>query len=162
MLAMAAFSYNKRAKNMRDKEREWREYYRSHRYYKDNYGTVYNYQLKKDGYYRRKDECLSFTEPTALHIVERDCKVKVWDAEHRFYEYESRKMNEYYKLYVIGTYRFHQPITESEFEVLKNTMSVEEIWNFETDGEDVVNLMSVQTADKIRNGLKKGEYRLVG
>ena len=46
--------------------------------------------------------------------------------------------------------------------MLKKTMPVEEIWNFETDGEDVVNLMSVQTADKIRNGLKNGEYKLVG
>lgn len=158
MLAMAAYSYNKRAKNMRDRE----AYYRRKYYFNDIYGNANKLKEKKDDYYRRKDECLAFAEPTALHIVERDRKVQVWDAAHRFYEFRSQKVNEYYKLYVIGSYRFHQPIAESEFEVLKKTMPVEEIENFETDGEEVVKLMSVQTADKIRNGLMKGEYRLVG
>ena len=46
MLGMATFSYNKRAKNMRDNEREWRDFYRENRYYEDTYGKVDSYQEK--------------------------------------------------------------------------------------------------------------------
>lgn len=162
MLGMAAFSYNKRAKNMRDQEREWRDYYRHNRYYKDTYGTVDKYMEKKEEYYRRKDECLAFAEPTALHIVERTRIMREWDAERECYEaVDSVSFYEYYLLYTIGTYRFHHPITQEEFSELKNRLPVEDIGNLDTEGEDIEELMSVQTADKIRNGLKTGTYRLV-
>lgn len=161
MLGMAAFSYNKRAKNMRDKEREYRNYYRRHWYYDDKYGTVKKYKDKKDEYYGKKDECLAFAKPIALHIVERESTYRVWNEICEDYDYCTDKFNEYYLLYTIGSYRFHHPITEEEFKKMKSTMPVEEIGDLETEGEDVGNLMSVQTADKIRNGLKTGEYRLV-
>ena len=146
---------------MRDQEREWRDYYRHNRYYKDTYGTVDKYKEKKDDYYRRKDECLSFAEPTALHLVERERTIREWDDESESYEYETYSFCEYYLLYTIGTYRFHHPITGEEFRKMKSTLPVEEIGDLDTEGEDVEELMSVQMADKIRNGLKTGTYRLV-
>lgn len=162
MLGMAAFSYNKRAKNMRDQERAWRDYYRENRYYKDTYGTVDKYMDKKDEYYSRKDECLSFVAPTALHIVERTRIMREWDAERESYEpYDTISFCEYYLLYTIGTYRFHHPITEEKFKEMKNTLPVENIGDLVTEGDDIEELMSVQTADKIRNGLKAGTYKLV-
>lgn len=162
MLGMAAFSYNKRAKNMRDQEREWRDYYRQNRYYKDKYGTVDKYKEKKEEYYGKKEECLSFVEPNALHIVERERTMREWDEERECYEaVDSVSFYEYYLLYTIGTFRFHHPITEEEFNEMKNTLPVEDIGDLETEGEDIGELMSVQTADKIRNGLQSGAYRLV-
>ena len=154
MLGMAAFSYNKRAKNMRDQEREWRDYYRRNRYYKDTYGTVDKYKDKKDDYYRRKDECLAFAAPTALHVVERERTLREWDDAHGNYVFETTTFNEHYELFTIGTYRFHHPITEEEFHRLEGTLPVEAIDDLETEGDDVEELMSVQTADKIREGLK--------
>ena len=161
MLGMATFSYNKRAKNMRDNEREWRDFYRENRYYEDTYGKVDSYQEKKEEYYRRKDECLSLVEPTALHIVEREKTKREWDDACNDYVNVSDYVTEYYLLYEIGTYRFHHPITAEEFHKWENTLPVEEIGDLETEGEDVDNLMSVQTADKIRKGLKSGTYKLV-
>lgn len=161
MLGKATFSYNKRAKNMRDKEREWRSYYRRNRYCEDRYGTVDKYEEKKEDYYKRKDECLSFVEPTALHIVERERTYDEWDEEYEEYISETYYFPEYYLLYTIGTYRFHHPITAEEFHKWENTLPVEEIDDLETEGEDVDNLLSVQTADKIRKGLKSNTYQLV-
>ena len=155
MLGMAAFSYNKRAKNMRDNEREWRSYYRENRYFQDNYNTIDKYTDKKNEYYSKKDECLSFFKPTALHVVIREKTFWKWGEER------TTIFKEYYSLYNIGSYRFHHPITEEEFSKMKETLPVDEIDYFETEGEDVENLMSVQTADKIRMGLKNGTYKLV-
>ncbi len=161
MLGMAAFSYNKRAKNMRDQEREWRDYFRHNRYYSDKYGTVDKYKEKKEEYYGKKDECLLFAKPTALHVVERERTYREWDAFCGEYDYETYTIYEHYLLYAIGSYRFHHPISEEEFSRLKSTLPVEEIGDLETEGEEVENLMSVQTADKIRNGLRNGLYQLV-
>lgn len=161
MLGMAVFSYNKRAKNMRDQEREWRDYYRRNRYHKDTYGTVDKYKDKKDEYYRRKDECLAFAEPTALHVVERERTLREWDDTLGNYVFKTTTFNEQYLLYSIGTYRFHHPIAEEEFHRLEHTLPVEAIDDLVTEGDDIEELMSVQTADKIRNGLKSGVYRLV-
>lgn len=161
MLAMAAFSYNKRAKNMRDNERYWRDFYRENQYYEDTYGKVDGYKEKKEDYYRRKDECLSFVKPVALHIVERKKTLREWNEEYEEYDDDTIIFNEYYLYYTIGTYSFHHPISEEEFHKLENTLPVENIGDLDTEGEDTGKLMSVQTADKIRKGLKSGEYRLV-
>jgi hypothetical protein len=161
MLGMATYCYNKRAKNMRDNERMWRDYYRKHRYYVDKYGTVDKYKGIKEEYYGKKDECLAFVKPTALHIVERERTERDWYGICEEYDYETFTFNEYYMLYTIGSYSFHHPITEEEFKKMKDTLPVEEIGDLVTEGDDIENLMSVQTADRIRNGLKSGEYKLV-
>ena len=116
---------------------------------------------KKEKYYRSKDECLSFAEPSALHIVEREKTFREWNEELGEYDYYTSTFKEYYLYYTIGTYSFHHPITEDEFHKLEGTLPVENIGNLITEGEDIENLMSVPTADKIRKGLKSGRYRLV-
>lgn len=161
MLGMAAFSYNKRAKNMRNQERKWRKYYRNNYYSFDFHNTEERYKEKKEEYYRRKDECLSFVEPDSIHIVERERSYVSWNKDEYDYDYEYEVFEEYFLLYKIGKYRFHHPITPLEFEKYKNKLPTENIDELLTEGEDTDKLMSVQTADKIRNGLVSGEYKLV-
>lgn len=50
MLLDCLYSVNKRAKNYRDKAREYREYYKTHRYF-DKYGNEAKCTVKKEEYY---------------------------------------------------------------------------------------------------------------
>jgi len=161
MFGSAIFSYNKRAKNMRDKEREWRDYYRGQRYLYDKYDNEGQCRAKKEEYYSRKADCLKFVKPTALHIVERERTCREWDEYLNEWDYDTYTFYEYYLLYKIGTFSFHSPITKEEYDALKDTLPTEELYDFETHGEDIEELMSVQTANKILNGLKSGQYALI-
>ena len=62
ILGYAAYSVNKRAKNWRDKEREYREqnYYfrRYNRYYDDKYNNEERARDKKEEYYKLKDSII--------------------------------------------------------------------------------------------------------
>ena len=51
MLIDCLFSVNKRAKNCRDKEQEYREFYRYMPYVRDKYHSVASYREKKNEYY---------------------------------------------------------------------------------------------------------------
>ena len=62
MLSSAIYSFNKRAKNMRDNERE----YRHHPEYRQEYHE------KKKEYYKCKDELLSYVQPCEIHTVVRE------------------------------------------------------------------------------------------
>ena len=90
MLAVAIYSVNKRAKNARDKEREYRNYYRSHRYHSDNYGNEERARDRKQYYYSLKDELLGFCSEkcTCIHRVGHECysKNRIYDYEEEYYE----------------------------------------------------------------------------
>ena len=58
MLIDCLFSVNKRAKNCRDKEREYRDKFRGCRY-GDKYGTEEKYREKKEEYYSQKEKILA-------------------------------------------------------------------------------------------------------
>ena len=58
MLAACLYSVNKRAKNCRDKERQYRSRYG----YYDKYDTAEKYMEKKNEYYSQKDKMLTFWE----------------------------------------------------------------------------------------------------
>jgi len=68
MLASAIYSVNKRAKNARDKEREYRREYRN-RY--DYYGNEERARERKEYYYELKDSLLEFATAkcTCIHKV---------------------------------------------------------------------------------------------
>lgn len=92
MLLMCLYSSNKRAKNYRDKEREYRDYARSmrswNRYWYDKYGNEEKARNKKEEYYSQKEILLSVLHPTCIH------KEKIGYEKIRIYDYqpEYRKM----------------------------------------------------------------------
>lgn len=151
ILGYAAYSVNKRAKNWRDKESEYRDLYRQHRYWVDTYDNVGRAREKKEEYYRYKDRICTMFEPSKVHSL----TVWKWD---RFSE-EEYPVIKYFLLYEFGGFSFHRPIDEKNVGGLK--LPVEELDDdFETFGADTETLMSMQMVNKIMNGIKKGEYQV--
>ena len=140
MLSDAIYTYNKRAKNMRDKAREYRRtrFYTMYDYYGD-------YCDKRDDYYKRKEELLAYVEPKCIHIVERE-------------DWYGNDFKEYYIFYDFGMRSFHTPIESPK---QYPNLPIENIGDLETFGKDTAELMSVQMADKIRKGLGDGTLKLV-
>lgn len=91
MLQDCLFSVNKRAKNYRDKEREYRNRYRSNYYYRhDIYNNEERYRTKKNEYYAQKDLLLTILSPVCIH------KELIGYERKRIYDYEkeySRHVN---------------------------------------------------------------------
>ena len=178
MLGMALYSYNKRAKNMRDKRNE----YRRNRWYSyhDNAETA---EKRMEHYYECKDELISYLSPIAIHLVERNRRTRVYSYEkeyrkidwddviytNSYWDYDRDKeidfkdilvpFTETYLYYKIGGFTFHHPIEEISEEY--KDLPVEEIGDLSTYGRDISDLLSVQMADKIRNGLANGTLSLI-
>ncbi len=81
MLSDCLFSVNKRAKNCRDKAREYRQYYRNNRYVYDKYNTIEKYDDQKEEYYGQKEKLLSILEPVEIH--------------KEFFDYERKRIYEF-------------------------------------------------------------------
>lgn len=141
MFGEIVYSYNKRAKNMRDQA--W--YYRHTKYFT-------GYRLKKDEYYKKKDALLKFATPTEIHKVERVRAYYGGDCHEE-------TITEYFLYYRIGTYSFHHPIHTNELS--KYDLPIKELSDLTTEGKDVDELLSVQFCDKVLNGLILGNYKLV-
>ena len=58
MISDVLFSYSKRAKNYRDKNRELRRYYRQNRYAYDKYDTIEKNEFRMNVLYERKSDIL--------------------------------------------------------------------------------------------------------
>lgn len=134
MVALCLYSVNKRAKNYRDKEREYSRW----RY------LMYNYEedarQKKEEYYAKKDKLLTLLKPLAIHKQE--------------YKYNTC----YFYYYEIGGYSFHSPITAEVAE--KSNLETTELHDFYTYGKDVVDLISCQFVDKVLALIDTGDYTL--
>lgn len=76
MFDAALYSVNKRAKNCRDKKRE----YNRIRY--DSYHNAEKYESQEHGYYRQKEKLLSFTSPVCIHREHQGFE------RRRHYDYE--------------------------------------------------------------------------
>lgn len=178
MLGAVIYSYNKRAKNMRDKEREYRRY--------QFYGCGRDKEKcskKKELYYSRKDVLLGFESPCAVHIVERIGRHRIYDYQSEYNnarmsgkdivyrscywdEDENREVRfcdiavpfqEYYLYYKIGDYTFHSPI-----ENLDNyELPVVNIGDLQTRGLPTNQLLSLRNCDRIYRGLKNGSLSYV-
>ena len=182
MLAACLFSVNKRAKNCRDKEREYREFYRTHRRCVDYYGNVDNYQMKKEYYYIQKDKLLAVVEPTCIHAECSMERVRFYDYEDEYFcyfdednyvrsgSYYDREMHEdvafidvmlpssecrYYLFYDFGTHSFHSPIEDIE---KYPTLKVVNIGAITTNGKDITDLLSTQFVDKVLKVIEAGEF----
>ena len=177
ILALAIYSLNKRAKNMRDKEHMLRS--RGGDYY-DNEGKA---REKKGEYYKKKEELLRYLQPSEIHHVIRECSEKIYDHEQEYFsidekeviregsyydKYEGevvrfkvvkRKHVEKYLFYNIGDYSFHTPLNGEESGY---NLPITELDDLTTYGHDITDLLSVQMCDRIISGLRDGTMSYSG
>lgn len=135
MLALAIFSMNKRAKNMRDKQAMYRTLRYDNKFWIDNYNYEEKYKDKKEEYYWKKEKLLSLLSPKCVH---RDAK------------------NNLFLYFECFSHGFHQPIHENQ---LKNyDLKIVDIGDFHTFGKDIQDLVSVQFVDRIIQLIDEDDY----
>lgn len=76
MLSDCLYSVNKRAKNCRDREREYRGYRH------DYYGNEQKYRQQKEAYYEQKDKMLSLLTPNCIHAETIEIRQRIYDYEY--------------------------------------------------------------------------------
>lgn len=174
MLDAALYSVNKRAKNWRNKKRE----YKHNRY--DYYGNYEKAEMNENLMYKKKEKLLSIFQPTCIHkeffgyerirvydyqrhytklLTEHAIKGDIvwinsyWDYEQdnevRFFDYEiqSEPIYHYYLFHEMPKHTYHTPI--DEVDIKKYDLPVIEIDTIRTDGDDISDLVSVQFVDKL-------------
>ena len=141
MLCDVLFSYNKRAKNWRDKKRQYKHSYATNSY------TWFNNALKNEQkYYQYKTEILQFIKPTCIH--------------EEYIENDFEMIIQYYLFYVVGDHSFHHPIEKKDVDKYSE-LEVVRIEQLTTRGASGTRLLSSQFADKVREKLLAGEARIV-
>ena len=169
ILGEVLYSINKRAKNWRDKKKE----YKSLRY--DRYDNYEKALEQEQNYYRMKENILKKLEPIAIHkeIIVSEYIRKVYDYENEYYsindsevidengyfdretgDYISfKKVREksekelYYLFYEVSEYSFHQPINKSDID--KYNLEIIELDGLITYGKDINDLLSTQFCQKV-------------
>ena len=184
MLLDCLYSSNKRAKNWRDKEREWR----SCRY--DEYDNESKARDKKEGYYQQKETMLSVLKPVCIHkeMIERQYRKRIYDYEDEYEEYlnedaffytgeywdndlkeyvqfgdvyvDGNPIYHYYLFYDVGSnHTFHTPINEED--VCLYDLEVKLINQIYTTGYDIADLLSNQFVTKVVDLIKSKDFKLV-
>ena len=181
MMSMVLYSFNKRAKNYRDKEHE----YRKNRY--DNYGNEEKFRDKKEEMYNAKEKLLTYLEPKCIHkeVFYRDATTEYYDYEYGFYEHmdnairrgkfydykEEREVEfivvitgkeehiNYYLCYELDTFSFHSPVNENYVE--KSDLEIIELKDFITHGIDVKEILSLSFCNKVLDALNNKECKII-
>ena len=187
IIAECIYSVNKRAKNYRDKIKD----YKQGGFYKYKEDNIENAKEQKEKYYSMKEDLLLNFSPKLIHKKYDREKIQrvysyqknyeklynekrndiVW--ENSYYDYDRNKEVDffdyslgekkylYFLYYEIGEYSFHTPITEERVE--KNTqLEIKEIdENFQTHGADIVDLLSTQFVQKVIDLLNSGDYTII-
>ena len=187
IIAECIYSVNKRAKNYRDKIKD----YKQGGFYKYKEDNIEKAKEQKEKYYSMKEDLLLNFSPKLVHkqyVGEKRQRVYsyqknyeklynekrndiVW--ENSYYDYDRNKEVDffdyslgekkylYFLYYEIGEYSFHTPITEERAE--KNTqLEIKEIdENFQTHGADIVDLLSTQFVQKVIDLLDSGDYTII-
>ena len=174
MIADCLYSVNKRAKNFRDKAKEYK-----HSYY---HGISQQNDMKR--YYGYKEQLLSFFKPICIHkqfagylrirvydyeddYYKQNNRNIVWencyydhnqDREVWFYDYETdTKKYLYFLYYVIDEKGFHTPIENLD----QYNYPIETIDDdFTTEGRNVTELVSAQFVMKVLETLATQECEL--
>lgn len=185
ILAECLFSVNKRAKNCRDKEAQYRAYYRNERYAYDKYDREESYREKKQDYYKQKDLMLALINPTCIHVETVKKRERIYDYEPYYEEiaetgdivheggYYDRNLHEYiefvdvmidkkkyYLFYDFGNYSFHTPIDEDDLKKYP-TLNIKDIGILVTYGKEITELLSNQFVNKVISLINTGNYKLV-
>ena len=187
IIAECIYSVNKRAKNYRDKIKD----YKQGGFYKYKEDNIENAKEQKEKYYSMKDDLLFNFSPKLIHKKYDGEKIqrvysyqknyeKLYNEkrndivrENSYYDYDKNKEVDFfdYKLgetkylyflyYEIGEYSFHTPISEERAE--KNTeLEIKEIdENFQTHGADIVDLLSTQFVQKVIDLLDSEDYTII-
>ena len=187
IIAECIYSVNKRAKNYRDKIKD----YKQGGFYKYKEDNIENAKEQKEKYYSMKEDLLLNFSPKLIHKKYGGEKIqrvysyqknytklyneKINDIikENSYYDYDRNKEVDffdyslgekkylYFLYYEIGEYSFHTPITEERVE--KNTqLEIKEIdENFQTHGADIVDLLSTQFVQKVIDLLDSGDYTII-
>lgn len=190
MLDEALFSVNKRAKNWRDKKRE----YRTWKY--DTYDNEAKAEAQEQKMYEKKEILLSVLKPNCIHqeLLGYD-KIRVhsdteehyaelleyhkkngtfvytgkymdWDyhEEVEFFDYIDHENPDYqyYLYYEMPKHSYHTPIDEDKANEYteKYGLPVIEIDKLHTSGKAVDEIMSMQFVDKVVALIESGEYQL--
>lgn len=159
MLCCAIYSVNKRAKNCRDKQREYVDKRRQPYcgYYKYDY--IGKYKEKKEEYYALKKMLLTPLHPVEVHEV-----------------YRNPNLTEYFLFYKTAFGSFHEPIKKEDIpnvtfgygkgigksvKETEFTPNVKALEGLTTVGADINNLVSVQFVRKVTNLITSGTYKFV-
>jgi hypothetical protein len=133
MLCDVLFSYNKRAKNWRDKKRQYK-----HCYSMNSLKWFNDALANEQKYYNYKSQLLHLLEPSCIHeeALEND--------------YEC--IYQYYLLFYVGDHSFHEPIQKENLSDYPN-LKVIRIEPLVTKGASGGKLLSTEFADKVREAL---------
>lgn len=178
MLGDCLFSVNKRAKNYRDKERQYR------RDFFDYYHNEERNREKKEELYSFKETMLSIVQPTCIHQETRMRRTRIYDYMPNYEEhlqnddffqegnYYDHDMNEvgcfgdiyepeyaYYLFYDFGNRSFHTPISDTGLE--NYNIPIIAIDSLKTYGHEISDLLSLQFCKKILDLIQKGNYVLM-
>lgn len=183
MLALSAYSVNKRAKNHRNNKRNYSKAQRRGWY--DRYGWEDREEEKEQEMYKYKSILLSLVEPTCIHKEFGGYKTKriysyqknyrklykkhgknnniVWEnsyfdmerGEVWFFDFIIGTTYRYYKFYEIDGFSFHQPIDSLDE---SEGLQVKEINEIVTEGRNISDLLSMQFVKKVCNIIQSGEF----
>lgn len=184
MLADALHSINKRAKNWRDKKREYK-YYFSAKYF-------YSAQEQEARMYEKKEKLLQVVPIQCIHREHGGYeKIRTYDTagnyspdyantylrgtvvwENSFYDYQtddtvwffdvldySNPIYRYYLYRTVYGHGFHTPIEKSD--ISKYDCPVVDIDYLLTQGENTKDLLSVQFVDKVISLIESGDYTYI-
>lgn len=178
MLEDVLYSYNKRAKNWRDKEREYRNLWY------DRYDNETKAAERKEMLYDKKSDILSICSDylICIHKLSRFRKIRIEDTEEEYYGYSEAirrykkgeksdvvymnsyfdrdlgdvvtfiniivEVSEYYLYYEFPNYSFHSPISDKELLKYQN-LEIIELDDLTTYGKNIKDLLSLQFCDKV-------------
>lgn len=188
MLDYALWSANKRAKNWRDKKREYRFYF------DDSYHNFEKAEAQEQKYYAAKDKLLSLLSPVCIHqefggyrrtrvydytkgyedrLVEHLLQNEVvWTNSYfdyesgckvKFFDYVDRgdPIYRYYLFYQLPDHSYHTPIADVEVRAYcdKYHIEVKPISTLQTEGQDIANLASAQFVGKMLALIESGKFQ---
>lgn len=184
MLDLALWSVNKRAKNYRDKQREYVQY---------NWGKYRDYNVSqakanKNVMHSYKETLLTLISPSVIHKEPVYDKVRVFDYQSKYNKLRKKHSSDivwencyydrdfgcevyffdffnkekiidyhYYLFYEMPTHTYHNPINKEQ--ISSYDLKVKEIDQLETEGNEINDLMSLQTVKKIVELVKSGNYQ---
>lgn len=185
MLSDCLYSSNKRAKNWRDKEKEYRDKSKNNRYWCDTYNSEEKAREKKEEYYRQNEIMLSILNPVCIH---RECvgyeRRRIYDYEpdytsymgeyvweNSYYDREddsrvyfgdiellNHPIYHYYLFYDFGSdHTFHTPIQNIE----EYNLEIKDIDHLKTTGYDIADLLSNQFVKKVIDVISSNNFTLI-
>ena len=179
MISDVLYSYSKRAKNYRDKIREYRHipWFSQGYHYYDNLETMEN---KRDALYEKKSKILEYFSKNlvCIHKQDKHARRRIYDYEKEYKKVVNNRYDDivwsncyfdngknrevyfvdvlsdrkeylYFLYYEFPNHSFHSPIAESD--ISKYNTEVQEIDDLITYGEEINELLSLQFCDKIYN-----------